>query len=137
MILIHFYTSLQVALFIDGLHEWRRIYPEKLSKDVSIIAQSCLDHAYHRILWEAAAKDKTFLYPSESYISVARFVSVFTQIADKYGFKNVSVLTAESTEEEDTLAMLNDESLCFYLLDFFQLNEICGQLLLASDENVS
>ena len=108
-----------------------------MARDVGFVSQSCLEHAYHRVLWEAFAKDKTFLYfPSESFMSVARFASVFRQLADKYGFEHVDAVTAESSGEEDALALLKEESLCFYLLDFFQLNEVCGQLLLANDENV-
>ena len=84
-------------------------------RDVGIVSQSCLEHAYHRIAWEAVAKDKTFLYvPSESFMSVARFASVSRQLADKYGFEHVDAVTAESSEEEDALALLDEESLCFF-----------------------
>ena len=44
-------------------------------------------------------------------MSVARFASVFRQLADKYGFEHVDAVTAESSEEEDVLALLDDISI--------------------------
>lgn len=125
----------QVVLMIDHVREWRIVSPRDLRENPVGIIHQCLLHAGCRIEWETAfIQRRVFRYSPSMFKGLPPHH--VERLIQKYGFRSIQDAGRDPEVEEGALQMLNADHLVWFLVDYFQLNEMATYAILTIDDSL-